>query len=59
MPEPPGSSELNQEKREGVYHCANCDVLDTCFNLQLKQSGDILLSDIDQLLASIKKQANG
>ena len=33
------------------------DVLDTCFNLQLKQSGEILLKDIDQLLSSIKKQA--
>ena len=29
------------------------DVLDTCFNLQLKQSGQILLKDIDQLLVSI------
>ncbi len=33
------------------------DVLDTCFNLQLKQSGEILLKDIDQLLISIKKQS--
>ncbi len=33
------------------------DILDTCFNLQLKQSGTILLRDIDQLLQSIKKQA--
>jgi adenylosuccinate lyase len=33
------------------------DVLDTCFNLQLKQSGIILLKDIDDLLLSIKKQA--
>ena len=32
------------------------DVLDTCFNLQLKQSGEILLKDIDQLLISIKRQ---
>ena len=24
--ERPGSSELNFEKREGSYHCANCDV---------------------------------
>ena len=24
--EPPGSSELNSEKREGSYHCANCGV---------------------------------
>ncbi len=34
------------------------DILDTCFNLQLKQSGEILLKDIDILLSSIKKQAN-
>ncbi len=33
------------------------DVLDTCFNLQLKQSGEILLKDIDELLVSIKRQA--
>jgi adenylosuccinate lyase len=33
------------------------DVLDTCFNLQLKQSGEILLKDLDQLLRSIKSQA--
>ena len=24
--ETPGSSDLNNEKREGTYHCANCDV---------------------------------
>ena len=33
------------------------DVLDTCFNLQLRQSGIILLKDINVLLSSIKKQA--
>jgi len=33
------------------------DVLDTCFNLQLKKSGEILLDDIKVLLASIRKQA--
>ncbi len=33
------------------------DVLDTCFNLQLKQCGEILLNDINTLLVSIKKQA--
>ena len=33
------------------------DVLDTAFNLQLKQSGLILLNDIEKLLKSIKKQA--
>ena len=33
------------------------DVLDTCFNLQLKQTGKILLDDLNKLLKSIKKQA--
>ncbi len=33
------------------------DVLDTCFNIQLKQSGLIILKDIENLLKSIKKQA--
>ena len=33
------------------------DVLDTCFNLQLKESGKIILNDIEILLASIRKQA--
>ena len=33
------------------------DVLDTCFNLQLKQSGKILLKDLDQLLITIKRKA--
>ncbi len=33
------------------------DVLDTCFNLQLKKSGQILLKDINDLLFSIKRQA--
>ena len=33
------------------------DVSDTCFNLQLKQSGKILIKDIDELLSVLKKQA--
>ena len=33
------------------------DVLDTCFNLQLKQSGEILIKEINKLLNSIKRQA--
>ena len=34
------------------------DVLDTCFNIQLVQSGKILLNDIDEILKVLKKQAN-
>ena len=33
------------------------DVLDTCFNIQLRESGLIILKEIDILLKSIKKQA--
>ena len=33
------------------------DVLDTCFNIQLAQSGKILLKDIDEILSVLKKQS--
>ena len=33
------------------------DVLDTSLNIQLVQSGKILLGDIDQILKVLKKQA--
>ena len=46
--------------KEGSYlhkGMTSSDVLDTCFNMQLKQSGEIILKDIEILLGSIKKQA--
>ena len=33
------------------------DVLDTCFNVQLVRATDMLLSDMDKLLAALKKRA--
>src|SRR5690349_10922661 len=33
------------------------DVLDTCFNVQLKRAADILIGDLDQLLAALKRRA--
>ncbi|MGM0585072.1 MAG: adenylosuccinate lyase [Pseudomonadota bacterium] len=33
------------------------DVLDTCFNLQLVRASDILLADMDALLAALKRRA--
>jgi adenylosuccinate lyase len=33
------------------------DVLDTCFNVQLVRASDILIADIDALLAALKKRA--
>ncbi|MGI9355361.1 MAG: adenylosuccinate lyase [Rhizobiaceae bacterium] len=33
------------------------DVLDTCFNVQLTKASDLLLDDLDQLLAALKKRA--
>ena len=51
------TEKVGREARYLHKGMTSSDVLDTCFNLQLKQSGEILLTDIDQLLASIKKQA--
>ncbi len=33
------------------------DVLDTCFNVQLVRAADILLADLDNLLAALKRRA--
>ena len=33
------------------------DVLDTCFNVQLMRASDLLLADLDALLAALKKRA--
>jgi adenylosuccinate lyase len=33
------------------------DILDTCFNVQLVRSADLLLADIDALLAAIRRRA--
>ena len=51
------TEKAGKEARHLHKGMTSSDVLDTCFNLQLKQSGEILLKDIDELLKSIKKQA--
>ena len=51
------SEKAGREARFLHKGMTSSDVLDTCFNLQLKQSGKILLDDIKNLLASIRKQA--
>src|SRR4029079_1088961 len=33
------------------------DVLDTCFNLQLVRAADLLMADVDRLLAALKRRA--
>ena len=51
------SEKVGKEARYLHKGMTSSDVLDTCFNLQLKQAGKILIDDINQLLKSIKKQA--
>src|SRR5262247_3650507 len=33
------------------------DILDTCFNVQLKRAADILIADVDRLLDALKRRA--
>ena len=33
------------------------DVLDTCFNIQLTRAADLLIADVDELLAALKRRA--
>ena len=51
------TEKVGKEARYLHKGLTSSDVLDTCFNLQLKQSGEILIKDLDTLLSSIKKQA--
>ena len=36
---------------------ASSDVLDTCFNVQLVRAADLLIADIDKVLAALKRRA--
>ena len=51
------TEKVGKEARYLHKGMTSSDVLDTCFNLQLKQSGEVLIKDLDLLLSSIKKQA--
>ena len=51
------SEKVGEEAKFLHKGMTSSDVLDTCFNLQLKQSGEILLEDLNKLLKSIKIQA--
>ena len=52
------TEKVGQEAKYLHKGMTSSDVLDTCLNLQLKKSGEILVKDLDLLLSSIKKQAN-
>ena len=47
----------NEEARFVHQGMTSSDVLDTCFNVQLVEAADIIIDDIDKLLAAIKRRA--
>ncbi len=47
----------NEEARFVHQGMTSSDVLDTCFNVQLVRAADILLADMDGLLAALKRRA--
>ncbi len=51
------SERVGEDARYLHKGMTSSDVLDTCFNIQLKKSGEILLEDINQLLITIRRQA--
>ncbi|MCH1543137.1 MAG: adenylosuccinate lyase [Alphaproteobacteria bacterium] len=51
------SEHVGPEARFVHQGMTSSDVLDTCFNVQLVRASDILLADLDGLLAAIKKRA--
>jgi len=51
------SEHVGPEARFVHQGMTSSDVLDTCFNVQLVRASDILLEDMEALLAAIKKRA--
>ena len=51
------AEQVGEEARFVHQGMTSSDVLDTCFNAQLTQAADILLADIDKVLAALKKRA--
>jgi adenylosuccinate lyase len=51
------SEHVGPEARFVHQGMTSSDVLDTCFNVQLVRAADILLADMDGLLAALKKRA--
>jgi len=48
---------VGDEARYVHQGLTSSDVLDTCFNVQLVRAADLLLEDLDQLLAALKTRA--
>ncbi|MEQ9150356.1 MAG: adenylosuccinate lyase [Parvibaculum sp.] len=48
---------IGEDSRFVHQGMTSSDVLDTCFNVQLARASDILLKDMDELLAAIKRRA--
>ena len=48
---------VGEEARFVHQGMTSSDVLDTCFNVQLSRAADILLADLEALLAALKKRA--
>ena len=48
---------VGEEARYVHQGMTSSDVLDTCFNVQLTRASDILLADLDALLAALKTRA--
>jgi len=51
------SEQVGSEARFVHQGMTSSDVLDTCFNVQLVKAADILLADLDVLLANLKRRA--
>ncbi|MEP3067874.1 MAG: adenylosuccinate lyase [Parvibaculum sp.] len=48
---------IGEDSRFVHQGMTSSDVLDTCFNVQLARASDLLLADMDALLAAIKRRA--
>ena len=52
------SEQVGEEARFVHQGMTSSDVLDSCLSVQMTQAADLLLADIDRLLAALKKRAD-
>ena len=53
------SSYIGKSAKYFHYGVTSSDIIDTCFSIQLKQSSEILINQLEKLLISLKKKSEG
>jgi len=54
LPDPSGGNRRPRGALSCIRACTSSDVLDTCLNVQLTRAADLLIADVDKVLAALR-----